>query len=531
MVVVGEGLADLDPVGVLGRLEAARAAVAEGEFAELVLAVHWVVLHAAVDEAAARAVNRGVRRGRERFVLAGAEGTPWVAELALAEFGAVGGRSPLGARRLLADAVNVRYRHPRLWEALAAGRGRVWQAREVVGMCLRAGLDVDRVGWVDAVTTPYLGSLPWSRFEALVEAKIIEADPAAAGQRARAAAMARFVRTGRMNEHGIRSVYARAEAGDAVCFTAMVDRIAYLLAEAGDTDAVPVLRSKALGVLATPARALQMLLDAADPDHPGHHDGGDHDAGGGGAADDDPDGDPDTVGEGEVHPSQNDADEPVGMRGDPGPFTSAGAKRIAAALARVDPRRLLPQATLYVHLSRAALDGGGVARVEDLGPVTVDQVAGFLGHRNVRVVPVLDVAGQVPVDGYEVPDRMREALHLRHPACAFPFATYLGRNKDADHTVAYLPVQDGGPPGQTRLGNLAGLTRLPHRLKTHGRWRLRQPVPGVFLWRSPHGWWWRVDHLGAHALGRETSTGRAPVQQWASPIELDLTELINRGHR
>src|SRR5690606_23389589 len=215
----------------------------------------------------------------------------------------------------------------------------------------------------------------------------------------------------------------------------------------------------------------------------------------------------------------------------------------------IDPRKLLPQATLYVHLSQAALNsatspcscgtaGSGpgaaapaVGRVEGLGPVTVDQVAGFLGHRDVRVVPVLDVAGQASVDAYEAPDRMREALHLRHPACAFPYATHLGRrHRDTDHNHVYVPMAAGGPPGQTNLGNLASLTRFPHRLKTHGGWQLRQPVPGVYLWRSPHGYWWRVDHLGTHRLGRETIRGRPPVQEWHSPVETDFTEYIAK-HR
>ncbi|HET6698322.1 MAG TPA: hypothetical protein VFG88_04480, partial [Nocardioidaceae bacterium] len=44
--------------------------------------------------------------------------------------------------------------------------------------------------------------------------------------------------------------------------------------------------------------------------------------------------------------------------------------------------------------------------------------------------------------------------------------------------------------------------RYPHRLKTHGRWRLKQPSPGVFLWRTPHGYYYLVDHHGTHPLDR-----------------------------
>ena len=46
------------------------------------------------------------------------------------------------------------------------------------------------------------------------------------------------------------------------------------------------------------------------------------------------------------------------------------------------------------------------------------------------VKPVIDLAGQVPVDGYEVPDRLREAAHLRTPCDVFPYATNTGRRKE-----------------------------------------------------------------------------------------------------
>ena len=79
----------------------------------------------------------------------------------------------------------------------------------------------------------------------------------------------------------------------------------------------------------------------------------------------------------------------------------------------------------------------------------------------------------------------------------------LSRRKDLDHTVPYLSPDRGGPPGQTRIGNLGPLSRYGHRVKTHGRgWRHHQPVPGVFLWRTPHGYWFRTDHTGTHRLGK-----------------------------
>jgi hypothetical protein len=136
-----------------------------------------------------------------------------------------------------------------------------------------------------------------------------------------------------------------------------------------------------------------------------------------------------------------------------------------------------------------------------------DPAVAFLGHTNVSVKPVLDVLNQTPVDGYETPASMAEALHLRNPADIFPFGTSLSRRKDRDHTVPYLSPDDGGPPGQTNMGNLGPLVRFHHRVRTHGRWRVRRPEPGVYLWRSPHGWLYLLVPVRPHRL-----TQRRPAQ-------------------
>ena len=50
----------------------------------------------------------------------------------------------------------------------------------------------------------------------------------------------------------------------------MVDRIADILADRGDTDVKDIRRAKAVGILATPARAQLMLAEA--PAGTGRHD-------------------------------------------------------------------------------------------------------------------------------------------------------------------------------------------------------------------------------------------------------------------
>ena len=71
------------------------------------------------------------------------------------------------------------------------------------------------------------------------------------------------------SDDGLKLIIARAVAGDAVWFLATINRLADLLALEGDEDPVGVRRSKAIGIIAQPAKALG---DAgATPTRPGSH--------------------------------------------------------------------------------------------------------------------------------------------------------------------------------------------------------------------------------------------------------------------
>jgi hypothetical protein len=45
------------------------------------------------------------------------------------------------------------------------------------------------------------------------------------------------------------------------------------------------------------------------------------------------------------------------------------------------------------------------------------------------------------------------------------------------------------------------MIRFEHRVKTHGRWRVRQPESGVWLWRSPNRAYYFVTNAGTYSLG------------------------------
>ena len=115
-----------------------------------------------------------------------------------------------------------------------------------------------------------------------------------------------------------------------------------------------------------------------------------------------------------------------------------------------------------------------------------------------KITPVIDLAGQTPVDAWEIPDRHRQAVHLMTPADTFPFSPSTSRTMQIDHTEPYVPKRSrrDHAGGQSRVGNYGPMTTTHHRIKTHGGWQVKQPFPGIYLWRDPHGAFYLVDHTG-----------------------------------
>jgi hypothetical protein len=62
----------------------------------------------------------------------------------------------------------------------------------------------------------------------------------------------------------------------------------------------------------------------------------------------------------------------------------------------------------------------------------------------------------------------------------------------------------------------------PHR--SIGGWQLREPFPGIYLWRAPHGSIFLVDHTGTRKITDpwHQAAGTAP----ALPMEQRLAALV-----
>ena len=361
--------------------------------------IRKVALVADLAEAAPTTAGEVRRRG-------GADGTPEVPEFLHLEVGAALQLAPERARALMADSLDLKWRHPRLWNRMVAGEMPVWRCLEVARRCV--SLSYAQALWVDDRVGDALAGLSWARAKRLVAGEIAAADPGAAAGREQG--IQRRVEVTSAPETGVvGEVFAVLDAADAVQLDATLTSMAAELEQGGDGGDVDARRARALGLLA---------------------------------------------------------------RGQcPGQA---------------------PVVRLYVHLA----PGGQVARVEGLGPVTLDHLKDLTGGAKVLVTRVIDHTDSVPVDAYEVPEAMREQLALAQPVEVAPYGTRNARGCDMDHSVPFRP----GGAGQTRPDNLGPLSRTVHRARTHGGYRLSQDVPGVWTWQTPRGQRFRVTNHGTIRL-------------------------------
>ena len=187
----------------------------------------------------------------------GGEGTPEVSEYCAAELGALQSTGMAAARALIADALDLRYRLPRLWDRVLTGGVRAWQARKIAEQT--RALTWEACADVDHALSDFVDMMPWPRFATLLSATILQADPAAAAQRVERARVTQDVFSFD-SEDGLKTIIAKAAAGDAIWFMATVNRIADILAAEGDTDPIGARRARAIGILAQPAEALRLLI-------------------------------------------------------------------------------------------------------------------------------------------------------------------------------------------------------------------------------------------------------------------------------
>lgn len=419
----------------------------------------------------------------------GADGTPEVDEFLVSELHPVLGVSPAAAWSLIHDAINLRERHPHTWRMVHAAQVPTWQARQVAKAC--ESLPADKARAIDERIAPALAALPWGRAKQRLRGYVRSADPVEVQRRREAARRDRFVRL-RHGEDGMSWLFAQLSTVDAVTLGHAIDGMArQLVGEPGYGGSLDHARADALGLLArpcdTPLRPglprpiatmvvhlnLRDLATLGSNRRPGALFGGTA-----------PHNDALCIGGVVKQPGDNEF---------PGPPDLALHSRERAA------------DSAFGCAPRATVEGPG--GLDDIGPILLGHLSELLAHHRVRVLPVVDLNTDPAVDGYAIPDRIRQHVVLRDGVSVFPFATRPARSCDLDHTI---PWQQG-QRGQTRPSNLGALDRRAHRAKTHGGWSVSQISPGVFSWTSPLGYRYRVDRGGTHRLPNADEDDEGPT--------------------
>ena len=384
-------------------------------------------LNTHTDELTARVLHG------EQLVFPGADGTPGITEFFHLELALSLGCSPETAQVWTADVLNLRHRHPILWQATLDCDIPVWVARDVSRAALH--LSFTQAREFDSLWALRLVPLTPKRAVATTEAQvalILNDDKEAERQAAKRQRRVAF--TPNRTIAGITDLYANLDAGDAAQLNGTLDRLADVLKAGGADGSRDELRAEALGHLAHPDRARQLL-------QPSLFDGA------------------------TVTPTG----EVVNKHGEIVAPTS---------------ERCRHGAELILHVHQKDLANGRGGEGDALGPVTLQHLKELLERcaGTVRVRPVIDLAAPVMVNTYRPSDELAQRVKLRDRYVRFPYSnrSTFGRGIDLDHTIP-------APDGPTSSVNLGPLTRTPHRAVTHGGFLIEQPSSGVFHWKTPAG--------------------------------------------
>ncbi|OYO08305.1 hypothetical protein CGZ98_17330 [Enemella evansiae] len=393
-------------------------------------------LNTHTDELTARVLHG------EQLVFPGADGTPGITEFFHLELAMSLGCSPETAQVWTADVLNLRHRHPILWQATLDCDIPVWVARDITRAALQ--LNFTQAREFDSLWSLRLVPLTPKRAVATTEtqvALILNDDKEAERQAAKKQRRVEF--TPNRNTPGITDLYANLDAGDAAHLNGTLDRLADVLKAGGSTASRDELRAEALGHLAHPERARQLLQPS--------------------------------LFDGAVVTPQGDV---VNRDGEIVSPTSERCRHGAELI-------------LHVHQKDLANRRGGEG--ETLGPVTLQHLKELLAQcaGTVRVRPVIDLAAPVMVNTYRPSDELAQRVKLRDRYVMFPRSnrSAFGRGIDLDHTIP-------APEGPTSSDNLGPLNRASHRARTHAGFRVEQPSPGVFHWKTPAGQEAWVSHHG-----------------------------------
>jgi hypothetical protein len=195
--------------------------------------------------------------GRECGVVLGGEGCPEILEFAVGEFAVVMGVSHRVGAGIIGDALALRHRFPLTWAKVLSGEATPWKACRIVRDCL--DLSEEAARYVDGRVADLIDTITPYRLDKIVKAAKMHADPDAARAEAAAKVRERGVFVGRSDEHGTKTIYIRTSVGAAARFDATIHALSDAQQSLGDTRSPQFRRAEAVGILADPVFAQELL--------------------------------------------------------------------------------------------------------------------------------------------------------------------------------------------------------------------------------------------------------------------------------
>lgn len=431
------GVDDLDPLGVLARVAAAEAAERRAGADKLELALQWCVLHPATEETGVAVWADAALPAFDSEESLGGDGCPAVAAFSPEPFAAALGVSTFSGMQLLADALDLAHRLPTTWQEVRTCHVAPWKARRLAQHTHH--LSARAAGSVDEQLARRIDSCGVRMIDQAVALAAARFDPDAQAEAERTGKDSWDVTLLHRTDGGWAGTSHLDATGDTVDLSKFYDLVcdhAAAFGRLGDTDPLGARKAKALGTIADGQSHLDLFGTARSS--PG------------------------------AEPRAEKATEPAAVR-----------------------RPSLSRSRLYLHLRLSdlldPLAPVGAGQAESLGPATLAKIREWLGSTRVTVVPVLDLSRDDAIDGHDPPGWMRESVILRDRHCVFPWCQVDARSCDLDHIIPYVPIDEGGPPGQTSPSNLAALCRRHHNAKTSGRWGYLHNRDGTYTWNGPYG--------------------------------------------
>ncbi|GAA1676559.1 hypothetical protein GCM10009745_19760 [Kribbella yunnanensis] len=198
--------------------------------------------------------------GRERAVVLGGEGCPEILEFAIAEYAAVLGVSHRIGATIIGDALALRHRFPFTWARVLSGHATPWKACRLVRDCM--DLSEEAARYVDQRVAALIDTITPYRLDKIVKAAKMHIDPEGARAEAAAKVRERGVFIGRSDEHGTKTIYIRTSSGAATRFDATIHALSDAQQTLGDTRPTQTRRAEAVGIIADPVFAQELLTQA-----------------------------------------------------------------------------------------------------------------------------------------------------------------------------------------------------------------------------------------------------------------------------